>query len=146
MAINQACREQLLRNAICCVCPKGEMNKYESPQKQQKVSVIQCNLTKIFFCSKTPMEAGLNSKLSLIRRKKDNYLISLCTANRMRWWFHSLQTPTDLSWPLAFLLYYLTTFSYTVYKFNIFTTKKINYVLVWISQFSLSPPLFCISR
>lgn len=93
MAINQSCREQLLRNAICCVCPKGEMNKYESPQKQQKVSVIQCNLTKIYFCSKTPMEAGLNSKLSLIRRKKDNYLISLCTANRMRWWFHSLQTP-----------------------------------------------------
>jgi len=84
MAINQACREQLLRNAICCVCPKGEMKKCESPQKQQKLSVIQCNLTKIYFCPKTSMDAGLNSKLSLIRRKKDNYLISLCTANRMR--------------------------------------------------------------
>lgn len=83
MAINQACREQLLRNAICCVCPKGEMNKYESPQKQQKVSVTQCNLTKKYFSSKTPMKAGLNSKLSLIRRKKDNYLIVLCTANHM---------------------------------------------------------------
>lgn len=83
MAINQACREQLLRNAICCVCPKGEMNKYESPQKQQKVSVTQCNFTKKYFSSKTPMKAGLNSKLSLIRRKKDNYLIVLCTANHM---------------------------------------------------------------
>lgn len=49
MAINQACREQLLRNAICCVCPKGERNMRESPQKQQKVPVIQCNLTKNIF-------------------------------------------------------------------------------------------------
>lgn len=93
MAINQACREQLLRNAICCVCPKGEMNKYESPQKQQKVSVIQCNLTKIYLSSKTPMEAYLNSKLPLIRGKKDNYLISLCTANRMRWWIWFTANP-----------------------------------------------------
>lgn len=84
MAINQACREQLLRNAICCVCPKGEMNKYQSPQKQQQVSVIQSNLTKIHFSSQTPMEASLNSKLSLIRRKKDNYVTSFCTTNCMR--------------------------------------------------------------
>lgn len=34
MAINQACREQLLRNAISCVCPKGEMSKDENPQNK----------------------------------------------------------------------------------------------------------------
>lgn len=74
MAIDQACREELLRNAICCVCPKGEMNKCESSQKkQQKASVTQCNLTKMHFSSKTPMEADLNSKLSLIWRKTDYY-------------------------------------------------------------------------
>lgn len=114
MAINQACREQLLRNAICCVCPKGEMNKYESPQKQQKVSVIQCNLTKIYFSSKTPMEAGLNSKLSLIRRKK--IIILLSSAQQITWADDLIhcKPPTDLSWPLAFLLYYLTTYSYSL--------------------------------